>query len=193
MTSKFEAILLRYLTVNKRAHDGFTLIELLVVIVIIGILSAITLPSFLDQASKAKQSEAKTYIGSINRAQQAYHMENQVFADDANANLLGLGISQQTNSYLYTIHGGGANGAAQHAASALAGATAAVKGYVGAVKVSELNNQATTLVILCEAIKSPFRGGVNPDTQIKAKAAITNPDNGAVAMSCESTNFVLFN
>jgi type II secretory pathway pseudopilin PulG len=58
------------------------LIELLVVIIIIGILAAIALPSFLNQANKAKQSEAKTYVGSMNRGQQAYFLENDTFVGD---------------------------------------------------------------------------------------------------------------
>ncbi|WP_094678489.1 type IV pilin-like G/H family protein [Hydrocoleum sp. CS-953] len=62
---------------------------------------SIVLPSFLNQAHVNKQSEAKQYISSINKGQQAYYAKNGEFSD--NIPDLGLGASSETANYSYKI------------------------------------------------------------------------------------------
>jgi type IV pilus assembly protein PilA len=169
MKTELKAKLLQHIFRNKKQDEGFTLIELLVVIIIIGILSAIALPSFLNQANKAKQSEAQTYVGSMNRAQQAYYSENNEFADNANFNKLGLGVSTTTTNYKYVIADGGAgkeivsNQAQTVDSKGAANAKSAVKAYVGGVAITTIgttSKEATTVARLCAGEVAPVGGGV---------------------------------
>jgi type IV pilus assembly protein PilA len=47
---------------------------------LLGALAAIALPSFLQQIGKAKDTEIKNAVGTVNRTQKSYHFEKQTFA-----------------------------------------------------------------------------------------------------------------
>jgi prepilin-type N-terminal cleavage/methylation domain-containing protein len=51
--------------INMRS--GFTMIELVFVIVIIGILSAVALPKFLETSNQAHDAAVKSFAGTLNR------------------------------------------------------------------------------------------------------------------------------
>ncbi len=57
-------------------QKGFTLVELMTVIVIVGVLSAVALPSFLSQSAKAKGTEATTQISSVIKDASAVHQQD---------------------------------------------------------------------------------------------------------------------
>jgi type IV pilus assembly protein PilA len=57
---------------SRSPDEGFTLIELLVVIVVLGVLAAIALPSFLGQRQKAYEAAMKSDLHSVVSAQMAY-------------------------------------------------------------------------------------------------------------------------
>jgi type IV pilus assembly protein PilA len=183
MKTSLKANLLKHL-ITKKEEGGFTLIELLVVIIIIGILAAIALPSFLNQANKARQSEAKTYVGSMNRGQQAYRLENRLFANNF-ANLA-IGIPSVTEYYTYSIPTSGSAGAEAYAQSKDEG----VKSYAGGAQLTagSTTQEATTLAILCENNTAGTAAISNPLAGYSATTAQATPDNFKCAAGWKGFN-----
>ena len=63
-----------------RSEKGFTLIELLVVIIIIGILLAIAVPSYMSFKTRASDSAAKANLRAAIPAAEAYFADNGTYA-----------------------------------------------------------------------------------------------------------------
>jgi type IV pilus assembly protein PilA len=64
-------------TSNER---GFTLIELLVVVLIIGILAAIAIPSFLNQRQKGQDACAKSLARTMQTAMETFYVERGTYS-----------------------------------------------------------------------------------------------------------------
>ncbi|MCC3530881.1 MAG: type IV pilin-like G/H family protein [Microcoleus sp. PH2017_22_RUC_O_B] len=134
---------------NSKPATGCGCLVLLMCIGVMG--AAIALPSFLT-ITKAKQSEGKQYISSMNRAQQAKFVENGTFVTSVDA--LGLGIKTETINYKYSLD-------ATKTTSIHYGVSKykRLKSYVGGVFLVPAYPNApkdamTTSSILCEADSS---------------------------------------
>ena len=64
---------------KKKSHSGFTLIELLIVVVIIGVLSAIGIPSYVATVDKFHYGKAKMQMGCLKTELKGYRLEHGFF------------------------------------------------------------------------------------------------------------------
>ena len=174
MKTELKAKFLQHLVGKKKDDQGFTLIELLVVIIIIGILSAIALPSFLNQAKKARQSEAKTYVGSLNRGQQAFYTENDAFTSSVDA--MGVGITTQTSNYVYiaatNVSTGTSLFAANYSSSANGGSGLKNYGGVVSLRTAGANSEVTSQAFMCETVNVDVSGSDAVNTSATSTACV---------------------
>jgi uncharacterized caspase-like protein/type II secretory pathway pseudopilin PulG len=65
------------------------------------VLLVLLVSRYQEQVTKARESEAKQYVGAMGRAQQAFYLENETFTNQLDQ--LGFNISSTTTNYRYRI------------------------------------------------------------------------------------------
>lgn len=137
LTSKLE---------KQRSSEGFTLIELLVVVIILGIMSAIALPSLLGQVGKAREAEAREALSAIGQAQQAYFFEKATFAD----NIAKLDVSVRGNYYNFPNPTTVDANKVKHQATAQNAAANSIRSYSLGVYHDSTSGQFS--IVLCQSV-----------------------------------------
>ena len=64
-------------------REGFTLVEMMIVVAILGILTAIAVPAYMNYVSGAKKAEAKTNLQSLKLLIEQYYSENSKYCPAA--------------------------------------------------------------------------------------------------------------
>ncbi len=157
---------------KKRESVTTTLLKIIfiyfpLVAILLTILAAIALPYVFGSCGGGNtgKREAKQYVNSMNKAQQATYAEEGTFSNSMNG--LGLGIKTQTTHYKYSIIAT-KNAAFSYGVSIRE--TKELTSYVGAVFLVPVSkaakNEKTTVSILCAA-NSP--GNTQPSAPILQK------------------------
>ena len=83
-------------------EKGFTLVELMIVIVIVGVLSSVALPSFLNQRARAEATEAVQQIGLLLKEAEIQNLES-VEVDTIVTNLTAMLPTDDSTKWNYAV------------------------------------------------------------------------------------------
>ncbi len=135
----------------------------LITLIALGLMVATILPSLLSSSNKAKQAEGRQYVGSMNRAQQAYLLENKTFSN--NIEKLGLGIKTETVNYRYS--------------------TSTTNKAVFNYGIAKANYQTEYILFIPRRVKQPLKSYIGGVFIVPA----AKYDTTTVAILCETNSF----
>lgn len=144
--------LLEGYTYTNRANNLEDEDKKLAIAVILAVLAVciFILPSFLVQQNSPRESEAKTNVGIISRAQQYFFIEKNQFSRDLLT--LDINIKPETTNYTYKTEAYN-SGNNSYAIVTATPKHSSLKSYIGGVflKIVPSTNQLITISILCES------------------------------------------
>ncbi|MDQ2988663.1 MAG: prepilin-type N-terminal cleavage/methylation domain-containing protein [Pseudomonadota bacterium] len=86
----------------KRRNQGFTLIELMITVAIVGILSAVALPSYRDYVTRGRLTEAFSALSTVQPNAEQFWSNTRSFASfDTLSNV----FPQATTNFTYALSG----------------------------------------------------------------------------------------
>jgi type IV pilus assembly protein PilE len=93
---------------GRSPSKGFTLVELIITLIVVSVLLAVALPTFLDSIRKGRRSEAFTALSAIQQAQERWRSNRPTYGT-----LVELGIaasSRPSGYYALSVSGASATG-----------------------------------------------------------------------------------
>ncbi|MDB5916230.1 MAG: prepilin-type cleavage/methylation protein [Massilia sp.] len=118
----------------KRSNRGFTLIEVMITIAIIGIVSAIALPSYRDYVTRGRLAEAFSSLGGVQPSAEQFWSNTRSFV---NFDTLSNDFPRNTTNFSYAL-----SGASASAYTVTATGRGTVAGFV--YTIDQQGNRATT-------------------------------------------------
>lgn len=143
---------------------------------VVMIIAAIALSAFFSKISKARQAEAKQYVSSMLRAQQAYRIEKPTFTNSLQE--LALEIKPETTNYSYKIVP-----QPDKSKSVMVTAQPKISGlnsYTGAVFAIKKGADVTTVTAICESNLSTNRPPAMPAPPKDEKSLVQCPSGSKI-------------